>query len=133
MKGKTVATTIKVDRLVLLNALTTKLAEQEARQDEYDKAIAKYEKAEKAWHDKVLIAVKKLDVFRVTLRNWSEPMVEVEYKVNLNDLPNQPEKPNYPQGWLHDTDELRKTIKLLGMTTEPHVPASVYKNVGQWL
>lgn len=133
MKGKTVATTIKVDRLVLLNALSERLAEQDKRQAEYDKAIAQYEKAEKAWHEKVLVAVKKLDVFRVTFRNWSEPMVEVEYKVSLNDIPTQPEKPSFPTGWLHDTEELRKTIKLLGMTTEPHVPASVYKNVGQWL
>lgn len=133
MKGKTVATTIKVDRLVLLNALSERLAEQDKRQAEYDKAIAKYEKDEQAWHNKVLSVVKKLEVHRVNFRNWSQPLVEVEYKVSLNDIPEQPDKPNFPDGWLHDAEELRKTIKLLSMTSEPNVPASVYKNVGQWL
>jgi hypothetical protein len=32
-----------------------------------------------------------------------------------------------------DTEELRKTIRLLSMTTEPNVPASVYKSVSNWL
>jgi hypothetical protein len=128
-----VATTIKVDRLVLLDALTTKLAEQEKLQAQHDKAIEKYEKDEKAWHDKIVLSVKKLDVFRVSLRNWSEPMVEIEYKVNLSDLPTKPEKPDYPKGLGGDTEELRKTIRLLSMTTEPNVPASVYKSVSTWL
>jgi hypothetical protein len=128
-----VATTIKVDRLVLLDALTTKLAEQEKLQADYDKAIEKYEKDEKAWHDKVVIACKKFPVWRVHVRAWSEPVVEIEYKVNLNDLPTQPEKPDYPKGLGGDTDELRKTIRLLSMTTEPNVPASVYKSVSNWL
>ena len=127
------ATTIKVDRLVLLDALTTKLAEQEKLQAQHDKAIEKYEKDEKAWHDKIVLSVKKLDVFRVSLRNWSEPMVEIEYKVNLSDLPTKPEKPDYPKGLGGDTEELRKTIRLLSMTTEPNVPASVYKSVTNWL
>ena len=127
------ATTIKVDRLVLLDALTTKLAEQEKLQAQHDKAIEKYEKDEKAWHDKIVLSVKKLDVFRVSLRNWSEPMVEIEYKVNLSDLPTKPEKPDYPKGLGGDTEELRKTIRLLSMTTEPNVPASVYKSVSNWL
>ena len=133
MKGKKVATTIKVDRVILLDALTTKLAEQEKLQAQHDKAVADYEKAEKAWHDKVVLSVKKLEVFRVNYRNWSEPMVEIEYKVNPSDLPPKPEKPDYPKGLGGDTEELRKTIRLLSMTTEPNVPASVYKNVGQWL
>jgi hypothetical protein len=128
-----VATTIKVDRLVLLDALTTKLAEQEKLQAEHDKAVEQYEKAEKAWHASVVSAVKKLDVWRVSVRAWSEPVVEIEYKVNLTDLPTQPEKPNYPKGLGGDTEELRKTIRLLSMTTEPNVPASVYKSVSTWL
>lgn len=127
------ATTIKVDRLVLLDALTTKLAEQEKLQAQHDKAVADYEKAEKSWQDKVISAVKKLEVHRVNYRNWSQPMVEIEYKVSLNDLPPQPEKPDYPKGLSGDTDELRKTIRLLSMTTEPNVPASVYKSVSNWL
>jgi len=90
-----VATTIKVDRLVLLDALTTKLAEQEKLQAQHDKAVADYEKAEKAWHEKVATAC--------------------------------------PKGLGGDTDELRKTIRLLSMTTEPNVPASVYKSVSNWL
>lgn len=127
------ATTIKVDRLVLLDALTTKLAEQEKLQAQHDKAVADYEKAEKAWHDKLVIACKKFPVWRVSVRAWSEPVVEIEYKVNLNDIPAQPEKPDYPKGLGGDTDELRKTIRLLSMTTEPNVPASVYKSVSTWL
>lgn len=128
------ATTIKVDRVILLDALTTKLAEQEKLQAEHDKAIEQYEKAEKAWHDKIVSAVKKVDVWRVSVRAWSEPVVEIEYKVgNLADLPTKPEKPDYPKGLSGDTDELRKTIRLLSMTTEPNVPASVYKSVSNWL
>jgi len=128
-----VATTIKVDRVILLDALTTKLAEQEKLQAQHDKAVEQYEKAEKAWHDKIVIACKKFPVWRVHVRAWSEPVVEIEYKVNLNDLPSQPEKPDYPKGLGGDLDELRKTIRLLSMTAEPSVPASVYKNVGHWL
>jgi len=128
-----VATTIKVDRVILLDALTTKLAEQEKLQAQHDKAVAEYEKAEKAWHDKIVIACKKFPVWRVHVRAWSEPVVEIEYKVNLNDLPTQPEKPDYPKGLGGDLDELRKTIRLLQMTAEPNVPASVYKSVSTWL
>lgn len=127
------ATTIKVDRVILLDALTTKLAEQEKLQAQHDKAVAEYEKAEKAWHDKIVIACKKFPVWRVHVRAWSEPVVEIEYKVNLNDLPTQPEKPDYPKGLGGDLDELRKTIRLLQMTAEPNVPASVYKSVSTWL
>lgn len=127
------ATTIKVDRVILLDALTTKLAEQEKLQAQHDKAVAEYEKAEKAWHDKIVIACKKFPVWRVHVRAWSEPVVEIEYKVNLTDLPTQPEKPDYPKGLGGDLDELRKTIRLLQMTAEPNVPASVYKSVSTWL
>ena len=127
------ATTIKVDRVILLDALTTKLAEQEKLQAQHDKAVEQYEKAEKAWHEKIATACKKFPVWRVHVRAWSEPVVEIEYKVNLTDLPTQPEKPDYPRGLSGDLDELRKTIRLLQMTAEPNVPASVYKSVSTWL
>jgi hypothetical protein len=114
------ATTIKVDRLVLLQALTTRYDEEQKKNAEYNKAIAKYEKDEKAYHDKVITLSKK----------W-----QVDGVRNVSDLPAEPEKPDYPKGMMPATEleELGKVIKLLNMTADPSVPASVYKNVSQWL
>lgn len=128
------ATTIKVDRLVLLQALTTRYDEEQKKQAEYNKAIAKYEKDEKAYHDKVITLSKKWQVDGVNVRTWRNNCVEITYR-NVGDLPAEPEKPDYPKNMMPATEveELGKVIKLLNMTADPSVPASVYKNVSNWL
>lgn len=130
------ATTIKVDRLVLLDALTTKLAEQDELRADYKKAEDKYKKATEAFASKVMTLVKsgKLSVEGTNYRSWRDEL-EITIKIDKASMPAEPEQPKRPDNWLHDSDyeELRKTIKLLGMTADPSVPTSVYKSVSQWL
>lgn len=130
------ATTIKVDRLVLLQALNGKLAEQDKFRADYAKAEEKYKKAQEVFANKVIALAKtgKLEVHNTNYRNWNG-ILEIEFKVEKSQLPTEVERPDRPQGMLHDSDyeELRKTIKLLGMTADPSVPTSVYKSVSQWL
>ena len=130
------ATTIKVDRLVLLDALNGKLAEQEKLRAQYKKAEEKYQKDQQKVADKVLALAKagKLEIHNTSYRSWNG-IYEIEFKVDKALLPAEPERPQIPDGYLRDDDyeELRKTIKLLGMTAQPDVPASLYKSVSQWL
>jgi predicted ribosome quality control (RQC) complex YloA/Tae2 family protein len=131
-----VATTIKVDRLVLLDALTKKLAEQDKFRADYKKAEEKYQKATEAFASKIITLVKagKLEITDTNYRTWRDDL-EITIKVDKAVMPAQPENPKTPDGWLHDSDynELSKTIKLLQMTTDQSVPASLYKSVAQWL
>lgn len=130
------ATTIKVDRLVLLDALNGKLAEQDKFRADYKKAEDKYKKAQEAFASKVIALAKsgKLEVHNTNYRSWNG-ILEIEFKVEKDKLPTEVERPDRPDGMLRDDDyeELRKTIKLLGMTADPSVPTSVYKSVSQWL
>lgn len=130
------ATTIKVDRIVLLDALTTKLAEQDKFRAEYKKAEDKYQKDQQKVADKVLSLAKagKLEIHNTSFRSWNN-IYEIEFKVDKALLPAEPDRPQTPEGYLRDDDyeELRRTIKLLSMTNEQSVPASVYKSVSQWL
>ena len=130
------ATTIKVDRLVLLDALTKKLAEQDKFRADFKKAEDKYKKATEAFASKIIALVKagKLEISGTNYRTWRDE-VEISVKVDKAVMPVEPENPKTPDGWLHDSDynELSKTIKLLQMTTDQNVPASLYKSVAQWL
>lgn len=130
------ATTIKVDRLVLLDALKAKLVEQDKLRADYKKAEEKYKKAQEAFASKVIALAKsgKLEVHNTNYRSWNG-ILEIEFKVDKDKLPTEVERPRTPDNYLHDSDyeELRKTIKLLGMTADPSVPTSVYKSVSQWL
>lgn len=130
------ATTIKVDRLVLLQALNGKLAEQEKLRAEYKKAEEKHKKAQEVFASKIISLVKtgKLDITGTNYRSWRNEL-ELTISVDKAIMQTEPESPKYPDGWLHESayEELRKTIKLLGMTADPSVPTSVYKSVSQWL
>ncbi len=130
------ATTIKVDRLVLLEALKAKLAEQDKFRADHAKAEEKYKKETETFANKVIALVKsgKLSVEGTNYRTWRDEL-EITIKVDKAIIPAEPERPQTPDGYLgsHDYEELRKTIKLLGMTADPSVPTSVYKSVSQWL
>lgn len=130
------ATTIKVDRLVLLDALNGKLAEQDKFRADYAKAEQKYKKAQEAFASKIIALAKsgKLEVHNTNYRSWNG-ILEIEFKVEKDKLPTEAERPDRPDGMLRDDEyeELRKTIKLLGMTADQSVPASLYKSVSQWL
>lgn len=130
------ATTIKVDRVVLLDALKARLAEQDKLRADYKKAEEKYKKAQEVFASKIIALAKsgKLEIHNTNYRSWNG-ILEIEFKVEKDKLPTEAERPSTPEGWIHDSDyeELRKTIKLLGMTAQPDVPASLYKSVSQWL
>ncbi len=130
------ATTIKVDRVVLVEALKKKLAEQDKLRAEYKKAEEKYKKEQEAFATKVIALAKsgKLEIHSTNYRSWSGRL-EIEFNVDKTQIPAEPKNPQTPDGWLHDSDyqELDRTIKLLGMTSDPSVPTSVYKSVAQWL
>jgi len=130
------ATTIKVDRVVLMDALKSRLAEQDKFRAEYKKAEDKYEKDNAKFAEKVVALAKqgKLEVKNTCFRHWNNTL-EIEFVVDKAVIPASPDRPDRPAGMYHDSDyeELGRTIKLLGMTNEQSVSASVYKSVSQWL
>lgn len=130
------ATTVKVDRVILLTALQARYDEQMALQEENEKAIAKYEKEEKAYNEKLVALSHKLAVHsvRVLSHRGHHGLLEIEYTLK-GELPAEPQKPDRPNKmmWESDTEELGKAIKLLNMTTDPQIPTSLYKSVSNWL
>lgn len=130
------ATTIKVDRVSLSNALQARYDEQVKLRADYAKAEEKHQKAQQVFADKIIAMAKagKLEVAGSNYRSWNGTL-EIEFKVDRDKLPTEPERPRTPDNYMgdHDFEELGRTIKLLGMTTEPTIPASVYRSVAQWL
>lgn len=134
------ASTIKLDKAILITALKDRLALHEAEvtaneksQIQYAKDYAKYTKEILSY---ALAHIKEAENVRFNYRTWQHRCLNIDFDLKVDDerMPKEPERvscPNIlPQ---HQVDEIKNTIKLLGMTTDTIVPATLYKNVVQYL
>lgn len=128
---------VKVDKAMLIKALQDRLALAEKANAIQEKNNAKYEADKKAWANKLASLAKsgKLDFDDVSVSNWRNQIeIRYTYKDNAN-LPKEPERADCPEGTLasHQAEEINNTIKLLNMTTDPFVGASLYKDVVRYI
>lgn len=128
---------VKVDKAMLIKALQDRLALGEKANAIQEKNNAKYEADKKAWANKLASLAKsgKLDFDDVSVSNWRNQIeIRYTYKDNAN-LPKEPERADCPEGTLasHQAEEINNTIKLLNMTTDPFVGASLYKDVVRYI
>lgn len=128
---------VKVDKAMLIKALQDRLALAEKANSIQEKNNAKYEADKKAWANKLASLAKsgKLDFDDVSVSNWRNQIeIRYTYKDNAN-LPKEPERADCPEGTLasHQAEEINNTIKLLNMTTDPFVGASLYKDVVRYI
>jgi hypothetical protein len=128
---------VKVDKAMLIKALQDRLALGEKANAIQEKNNAKYEADKKAWAEKLASLAKsgKLDFDDVSVSTWRNTIqINYTYK-NNSDLPKEPERADSPEGTLasHQADEINNTIKLLNMTTDPFVGASLYKDVVRYI
>ena len=128
---------VKVDKAMLLKALQDRLALGEKANTIQEKNNAKYEAEKKAWSEKLASLAKsgKLDFDDVNVSTWRN-QIEIRYTYKENSiLPKEPERADSPEGVLpsHQAEEITNTIKLLNMTTDPFVGASLYKDVVRYI
>ena len=128
---------VKVDKAMLLKALQDRLALGEKANAIQEKNNAKYEAEKKAWSEKLASLAKsgKLDFDDVNVSTWRN-QIEIRYTYKENSiLPKEPERADSPEGVLpsHQAEEITNTIKLLNMTTDPFVGASLYKDVVRYI
>jgi hypothetical protein len=128
---------VKVDKAMLIKALQDRLALGEKANAIQEKNNAKYEADKKAWSEKLASLAKsgKLDFDDVNVSTWRN-QIEIRYTYKENSvLPKEPERPDSPDGTLanHQAEEINNTIKLLNMTADPFVGASLYKDVVRYI
>jgi hypothetical protein len=128
---------VKVDKAMLIKALQDRLALGEKANAIQEKNNAKYEADKKAWAEKLASLAKsgKLDFDDVSVSTWRN-QVEIRYTYKeTSALPKEPERADSPEGVLpnHQAEEINNTIKLLNMTTDPFVGASLYKDVVRYI
>jgi len=128
---------VKVDKAMLIKALQDRLALGEKANAIQEKNNAKYEAEKKAWAEKLASLAKsgKLDFEDVNVSTWRN-QVEIRYTYKeTSALPKEPERADSPEGTLpnHQAEEINNTIKLLNMTTDPFVGASLYKDVVRYI
>lgn len=128
---------VKVDKAMLIKALQDRLALGEKANAIQEKNNAKYEADKKAWAEKLASLAKsgKLDFDDVSVSTWRNQIeIRYTYKDNSN-LPKEPERADCPDGTLasHQAEEINNTIKLLNMTADPFVGASLYKDVVRYI
>ena len=128
---------VKVDKAMLLKALQDRLVLGEKANATQEKNNAKYEADKKAWAEKLASLAKsgKLEFDDVDVSTWrNEIRITYKYK-DTAVLPKEPERADSPEGGLpsHLAEEISNTIKLLNMTTDPFVGASLYKDVVRYI
>jgi hypothetical protein len=128
---------VKVDKAMLIKALQDRLALGEKANAIQEKNKAKYEADKKAWAEKLASLAKsgKLGFDDVSVSSWRNTIqINYTYK-DTTALPKEPEMADSPEGTLpnHQAEEINNTIKLLNMTTDPFVGASLYKDVVRYI
>jgi hypothetical protein len=128
---------VKVDKAMLIKALQDRLALSEKANATQEKNNAKYEAEKKAWSEKLASLAKsgKLEFDDVDVSTWRNE-IRISYNTKTHQpLPKEPERADCPDGTLasHQAEEINNTIKLLNMTTDPFVGASLYKDVVRYI
>jgi hypothetical protein len=112
---------IRVKRKDFIDALEARLKAIPKEEKEYKKAQEQYKKDYLAWAKKSVknggVHLKESDYHIATLE-WSEKALESR--------PKRPSEPNVPYGAVKDIEQ---GLKILNLSDEEYVPASVAKNL----
>ena len=112
---------IRVKRKDFIDALEARLKAIPNEEKEYKKAEEQYKKDYLAWAKKSVknggVYLKESDYHIATLE-WSEKALESR--------PKRPDSPNTPYGAVRDIEQ---GLKVLNLSDEEYVPASVAKNL----
>jgi len=128
------ATTIKIDRELLISTLTAKVKEMEKNNAQYDKEQKAYEAAKEKWEQEcVKTAVKNIKTCEVSVSAWySNSSINISVPKGL--FPPQPEfdaeAEHTPEYELRD---IRQFIRMLEMSTADSINMSALKNMSQYL
>lgn len=115
---------IRVKRVDFINALEARLVEIPKEQEAYDKAKAQYDKDYLAWAKK---AVKQGEIYvKETTYNVVLDFTEKALKIR----PEAPVRPSIPYGYEQD---IKQGLKVLKLSDEEYVPASVARNLSNLL
>lgn len=129
------ATTIKIDRELLIATLTAKVKEMEKNNAQYDKDHKAYEAAKEKWEQEcVKTAVKNIKTCEVSVNAWHYHNSSVNISVPNGLFPPQPE---FDTDVAHTPDyelrEIRQFIRMLEMSTADSINMSALKNMSQYL
>lgn len=112
---------IKVKRKDFIDALEARLKAIPNEQKEYEKAFEQYKKDYLAWAKKAVkngeVQIKESD-YHIALLEWSDKAQD--------SMPKKPESPNTPY---NAKREIEQGLKILKLSDEEYVPASVAKNL----
>lgn len=127
---------IKISRLAVIDNLNAALRKRVLLQDQYNKANEAHDKALSVWGKKVMTIVAKINGTVDQIRHYGDSInVTITFDKELI-LPVRPEM-KVPDGWSWETsteiEEITQALKLLNMSDQEHVNASVYKNVVRFL
>lgn len=135
------AITVKVATPKVIKALEARLekiqsdyASQEAREAEYQKALAKFQETVKKW---ALANISKGENIRTNYRSWNNT-INVDFDLNTKgvDFPKEPER-DFTTIHKHQFDEsvedIRNALSILKMTDEETVNASTMKTIARYL
>jgi hypothetical protein len=112
---------IRVKRKDFIDALEARLKAIPNEQKEYDKATEQFKKDYLAWAKKSIKANEvqiKENEYHIALLEWSDKA--------LASKPERPDSPNTPYGAVRDIEQ---GLKVLNLSDEEYVPASVAKNL----
>jgi hypothetical protein len=135
------AITVKVATPKVIKALEAKLEKirtdytsQEAREAEYQKALAKFQETVKKW---ALANISKGENIRTNYRSWNNT-INVDFDLNTKgvDFPKEPQR-EFSTIHKHQFDEMVEDItnalNILKMTDEETVNASTMKTIARYL
>jgi hypothetical protein len=135
------AITVKVATPKVIKALEARLEKiqndytsQEAREAEYQKALAKFQETVKKW---ALSNISKGENIRTNYRSWNNT-INVDFDLNTKgvDFPKEPER-DFTTIGKHSFDEMvediRNALSILKMTDEETVNASTMKTIARYL
>lgn len=130
---------VKVSRVKLLEQLSEAFRKAKALRDEYDKALAEYNKKIEGVEKKVLnnLGKGKVTEFRDTTGHYDRANKVIEYRFTVT-FPDtffvKPEMPNYPTMLSQfELSELEQIIKMLELCDSDTVSTGVYGNVARYL
>lgn len=115
---------IRVKRVDFIKALEARLVEIPKEEEAYEKAKAQYDKDYLAWAKK---SVKQGEVHIV--EKWNSWNLEFTDKANKT-KPEQPVRPDVPYNY---KQSIQQGLKVLKLSDEEYVPASVARNLSNLL
>ena len=135
------AITVKVATPKVIKALEARLdkiqsdyASQEAREAEYQKALAEFQEAIKKW---AISNISKGENIRTNYRSWNDT-INVDFDLNTKgvDFPKEPQRDYeliHQHSYKEMVEDITNALNILKMTDEETVNASTMKSIARYL